>query len=537
MRPSKIIPSLLLTALLAACQKEPVDPLADGLLAPQTDIGWSPNDPLMPTGNSTTDTENLQAALHDSRLDAGGTLYLGPGVFKVHGFIGRQNYSDPSHPSYSTVPFNGTIQGAGKGVTIIKGVRQPDGSQFEPLTYPFFEFWSDDHTLLAVVQTYLGVKDLTFDSEPGLVDYSNEYDAAGNPTGNTFPGNFSGTNGLVAYVGAGSFEYALNQLMGTDVINVHFKGSVDSQGDPETVHLFQLWGDRGGVHNVANCEFDNGLAPFEFIDLADATINVGGRPKDQVTITNTLGPGFEVQRCGDCTVNVSRLETHDAAGVYFFPGFSNTHSSLTVSHSDIRTKPGSDWAGVELWGRSGDMSVVIANNKIHSEDTFLWGPIFSDGAMQSGAVTNNKITGRGPAAMYLEVYYWYPGSATLVGNNLDGWETTPDPWWLGTAAIWLGPFMVNSVVVGGDNNVNIFDEPAYDTNWTPLYDEDGNPLTIPGYGDLIPPEEFGNLVPKENTFTGVNNAHVNVGQDVRAAMQQKVAAKEAVMSTGGRLPR
>ncbi len=139
--------------------------------------------------------------------------------------------------------------------------------------------------------------------------------------------------------------------------------------------------------------------------------------------------------------------------------------------------------------------------------------------------------------MYLEVYYWYPGSATLVGNNLDDWETTPDPWWLGTAPIWLGPFMVNSVVVGGDNNVNVFDEPAYDTDWNPLYDENGNPLTIPGYGDLIPPGEFGNLVPKNNIFTGVNNMNVNVGQDIRDAMKQRVEAKEAMMSRGGKLQR
>lgn len=46
--------------------------------------GWSPTDPLMPTGDSTTDTANLQAAIHDSRMDAGGTLYLGPGTFLVH---------------------------------------------------------------------------------------------------------------------------------------------------------------------------------------------------------------------------------------------------------------------------------------------------------------------------------------------------------------------------------------------------------------------------------------------------------------------
>ena len=39
--------------------------------------------PLLPTGNSTQDTENLQAAIHSSILDSGGTLYLGEGTFPV----------------------------------------------------------------------------------------------------------------------------------------------------------------------------------------------------------------------------------------------------------------------------------------------------------------------------------------------------------------------------------------------------------------------------------------------------------------------
>ena len=238
--------------------------------------GWTPDDPLMPTGDSTQDTKNLQQRLHDSRLNVGSTLYLGEGTFRIHGVIGRQPL-DPNAPSYSTVLFNGTIQGA-------------------PSSY----------------------------------------------------------------------------------------------------------------------------------------------------------------------------------------------------------------AGVELWGSQGDLSFVIEKSKFHSENSWLWGPIFSEVDNQDGLIANNKFTGKGPAAMYLGVYDWSPGSVTIRGNNLDNSETTPDPLWLGTAPIWLGSFMVNSVVVGGDNEVNVFDEPAYDTSWNPLYDENGNPLTIPGYEDLIPPGEFGNLVPKNNTFTGVD---------------------------------
>ena len=451
--------------------------------------GWTLDDPLMPTGDSTLDTANLQDELHDSRLDAGGTLYLGPGIFKIHGFVGRQDISDPSHPSYSTILFNGTIQGAGKGVTILRGVRGPDDEGFEPLRYEIPGFASVDHTLLGFVQVYLGVKDLTFDSESGLVD----------------PYNVYGNRGLVNFLGTGSFESGLNELIGTDIANVHFKGSLDSSGTPETGHLFQQWGDEGGVHNVTNSEFENSSnGALQFFELLNASINVGGAPKERVHITNALSGGLQVGGCSDSDLNVSYIKTRDAPGVYFFPGWWNTEASLVVSHSDIRTRPGSLYAGVEMWGRAGELSVTIEKNKFHSEYTFLWGPIFSDGAMQNGLIANNKFTGIGPAAMYLEVDNWHAGTVTIHGNNLSNWETIPDPWGLGTAPIWLGPFVVDSVVVGGDNELNVFDEPAYDTSWNPLYDENGNPLTIPGYGDLIPPEEFGNLVPKNNTFTGVD---------------------------------
>jgi hypothetical protein len=99
---------------------------------------------------------------------------------------------------------------------------------FEPLHYEIPGFAEDDHTLLGVVQTYLGVKDMTFDSEATLVDPYNAY----------------GNRGLVAFVGAGSFELGLNTLLGTDIINVHFNGSLDGSGNPETAHLFQQFACR-----------------------------------------------------------------------------------------------------------------------------------------------------------------------------------------------------------------------------------------------------------------------------------------------------
>jgi len=459
--------------------------------------GWSPEDPLMPTGDSTQDTENLQAKLHDSKLGKGETLYLGPGTFMIHSVTGRQSI-DEAAPSYSTELFNGNIQGAGKDVTILKGVRGPNNEDFEPIN----EQWPGDpepsrtYAVMLIEQLYLGLKDLTFDSESDLLD---------DPDNGMWLDPWRGHNGyggrgLTLFVGTGSVYGGPNELIGTDITNVHFKGSLDSNGDPETAHLFQQWGDVGGMHNVTNCEFENSSnGALQFFGLANATFNVGGGPKDKVKITNALQGGLQIA-CRNCAVNVSRIETQDAAGVFFQ---TNGHSTLTVIHSDIRIRPASVYAGVELMGNWGDLSFVIEKNKFHSEDAWLWGPIFSDVANQNGLIADNKFTGRGPAAMYLGVYSWHPGSVTIRGNKFDNWETTSDPWGLGTAPIWLGPFIVDSIVVGGKNKVNVFDEPAYDTNWNPLYNDDGKPLTIPGYGTRIPPEEIDNLVLKNNTITGV----------------------------------
>ncbi|MDH3805862.1 MAG: hypothetical protein OEU90_10370, partial [Gammaproteobacteria bacterium] len=133
------------------------------------------------------------------------------------------------------------------------------------------------------------------------------------------------------------------------------------------------------------------------------------------------------------------------------------------------------------------------------------------------------FTGSGSAAIYLGVYAQRPGSFALVGNNLQNWENTGlNPWGMIAAPIWLGSYITDSIVIGGNNSVNVFDEPGYDEFWNPLPpDANGNAQTY---------DEYGNIIPKNNVFTGVNNMHTNIGQDVREAMGQKVEAKQSMMS-------
>ncbi|MDH3804887.1 MAG: hypothetical protein OEU90_05350, partial [Gammaproteobacteria bacterium] len=335
--------------------------------------GWSPNDPLMPTGNSTQDTANLQNAIHDARLDAGGTLYLGPGVFLVHASLVRQT-PDPDGFGYNPVPFNGTIKGAGKSVTTIKSVRGPGGEPFTPAydkvfnsTYPgTFFIWNED---------YLGIRDMTFEADSEIAD---EW---------LYGGEVGLTKGLLSYVGTGSGEYGVGNRIGTDVINVHFKGSLDSSGRPEIPHLFEPYGGAGGTHNVKSSEFENGLgAMLIYAQLANATINVGGRPKEQVTFANAATGAIVVVGCSDCTVNVSRIETHDAPGLYFSRHKWNMHSLVTMTHNTIILRPQSDYAGAEIWSRFDDVDIVLSHNRFQSEDSFVWGPIFIEG-VKHGTIT------------------------------------------------------------------------------------------------------------------------------------------------------
>ena len=467
---------------------------------------FSAMSPLMPTGDSTQDTENLQAAIHDSSLDSGGTLYLGPGTFLVHASLVRQGVY-PTGFGYNPVPFNGTIKGVGKGVTIIKSVAGPGGEPFVPFYDELFDS-TYPGTFLIFNHDYLGLRDLTFQAESGIADW--------------WQGNIH-KKSLTMFVATGSGLYGDGGQMNTDCINVHFVGSLDNNGNPDMNHLFQTWGGGdGSTHNVKSCEFENALGDMlEYNELPNAIINIGGSPSEKVTFINSLNASIYLWT-GDCVVNVSNIETNSAPGLYFLTHNQNTLSSINMTHNKINPISDSEYAGIEIWHHFGDLSAAISNNKIHSEDSFLWGPIFGEG-LDNAVITKNKITGRGSAAIYLGVYLQLPGSVTMVGNNLQNWDNIGiNPWGFTAAPIWLGSYITNSFVIGGNNNVNIFDEPGYDEFWNPLPpDANGNAQTY---------DENGNIVPKNNIFTGVINMDLNIGQDIRAAMKQKVDQKKAMMN-------
>ncbi len=502
----KICSLLLLIFLAFSCTKE--DPITlDNFNTNLSKKNKSAKDLLMPTGNSTTDTENLQTAINT--LGHGETLYLGQGTFMVHSSLVRQSVY-PNSPNYIFEPFNGTIQGAGKGKTIIRSVRGPGGEDFEEWKDPWYEFTPG--TFIILGEGYVGFKDMTFEADSEIL-------------ASWYYGTFDDvdwhTTGLASYVYIGSDSYCEGNAS-TDCINVHFKGSLDSSGRQEVGHLFTPWGGKNSTHNVKSCEFEDGLFDMLSFGLqANATINIGGSPSEKVTLTNSYYSAIQFYGVIDCTINASNIEIHNAPGFLLFPLRGNTLSSINITNNNINMNPNSWYAGVEIWnyGKYGDVSTYISKNKIYSEDSDLRGPIFMEG-VDNAVISNNKITGKGTSAIYLGIY-GSTGHATLKGNNLANWENTgPDNSWGFTAApIWLGSYITDSFVVGGNNKVNVFDEPGYDESWNPLPpDANGNAQTY---------DEYDNIVPKNNIFTGVNNMHINIGQDIRGAMNQKVKIKKA----------
>jgi hypothetical protein len=142
-------------------------------------------------------------------------------------------------------------------------------------------------------------------------------------------------------------------------------------------------------------------------------------------------------------------------------------------------------------------------------------------------IAGNRIEGAGSAAIYLGALEQWPGSASLVGNNLQNWVNTGvNPWGITAAPIWLGSYVINSTVVGGPNRINVFDEPGYD--W------DNNPLPPDVYGNAQTYEDKSvreHIIPKNNTFTGVNNMGSHLMQGVRDAMLQQVEIRNERTNT------
>jgi hypothetical protein len=296
-----------------------------------------------------------------------------------------------------------------------------------------------------------------------------------------------------------------------------------------------------GTHVISDVDFDTGHGVgIVAVLLSGGKLIVGGpHPEDRVTFTdldagvygfansnlevdvsnvlarNLGSDAFQMSVLDNCRVHMSGVETYGASGAYI--GWNaGAPSTYLFEHNVIRQQPGSAWAGFEIWEADPDVksNIVIRDNQISGDGAFLFGPIFALGA-QGAVITNNTITGSGPAAMYL-------GLATRAGapdvglttslmvkaNNVQGWSVDSEPCGslcqgLPLAPIWLGAETSGITVVGSGNlRTNVFDET--DNSDTAKYDG-------------------------ANILVGVNARGAHIGQAIRDAMQRRIEAKKLFM--------
>jgi hypothetical protein len=292
-------------------------------------------------------------------------------------------------------------------------------------------------------------------------------------------------------------------------------------------HMFR---NMAGNHVFTDSHYDTIDYGPAFFVANGATISIGGnRPQDQVTARNTwvgamfgmdshtrievtnmrvwredtprtyAGAAVQVQASNGNQVRVSGLETSRQAGVWMgIPNQATEKPTVLVEHSTIRPDPTIDYAGIELWDNKGGMSeFVIRNNRIVIDNPVWGGPIVLNGT-QGPVITNNTLSGSGPAAIWLGVFGMPVSDAVVKGNNVQGWTVDgglDEPDWHGAAAIWLGPTTSGNTVVGGGKAADM------------VYDETDNPAT-PKYDGA-------------NFLTGVNSRGGVIGDAVRRAMQMR----------------
>ena len=428
-----------------------------------------------------TDWLNLiQAFDYAKTAGDGSTVELAAGTF----FIPRP---------LQVANFSGTLKGAGKGQTILRNAPGTEfeliGPPLEPTPY-FMVFWLDgtdpDSDSFWPADR---VQDLIFTGFTIVIDgpaqrwYS--HCIPDHPGWQSM--SFIGVRGRWTGLQHPIWDFHPDDIMERSLVNTKFEhleliggndyggGGIVFFGEGVTFPCgdgrafewaYNKW--ISGTHVVEDTFFDSMLGEaISFFNLVDSEIVIGGNPSKGITIRN-VGSLLFMWDLSNTSVQASYMDSANSLGVFLGNGMDTVlyglpeirlpvPSEYAFTHNRIRQAPGSWWASFELTNYAGSLGtplgdVVISQNQIHSEDhNFPYGPIFS--AFVDGAVvTNNIITGRGDTAIAIEPLGTIGRDWILVGNNVENYISTPYP-----EQIFLGPGTSNCVVVGGNNQTNVFD--------------------------------------------------------------------------------
>jgi hypothetical protein len=427
-----------------------------------------------------TDWFNVMQAFEDAKAaGAGSSVELAAGTFYIPRPLQVANFS-------------GTLRGVGKGKTILRNAPGILFGLLEPPLEPmpaFMVFWLDgmdpsSETFWPANQ----IQDLTLSGFTILIDGPSErWYSHCEPA---HPGwqfiNFIDVRGRWTGLQHGIWDMHPDDIMEQALVNIMFEHLELIGNNGYGNNGTQVWGEGvtfacgdgpafdwaynkliSGTHVVEDCSYDSVSNAIAFYDLVDSTVLVGGTPDSGVTVRNSFQP-LLLWDLSNSSVHASHIDSTDSLGVALYNGIDTAlyglpeirlpePSDYVFRHNRIRQRAGSESASFDLWNLAGYFGralggVDISHNYIHSVDhIFPFGPILGD-FVDGAVITNNRITGRGDTAIAIEPFGNPGRDWVLVGNNLQGFESTPYP-----EQILLGPETSNCIVVGGSNKTNVFD--------------------------------------------------------------------------------
>jgi len=394
-----------------------------------------------PTG--TTDTFNIQAAFnYASTADSGSIIILGEGIFYLRHAI-------------LVGDFDGTFKGQGKGKTIIMNTEDHPFPKIPNYNWPvpcFFWFYLENKGKDPESPANLQIADMTLK----VVGYG-EY--------HYWPG----------WIRA---DWTIWSVFKIDIYyeeckyNTNFNG-IEIIGEyhtnPDGYYVPNLWTgisiwSYGPSTTIKDSHIENCAWPFEFGFEPNSNIKISKN-----TIVNSL-MGIRFFLNDHINVKVSRNTFLNSPG---FWSYGDEGGFYLIEHNDITVPIDSLCAGIEVGG-FGPFGIslesprlLISHNKIHSEDSLFWGPIYMEG-IHNSIISHNVITGRGPAAMYLGVPVQTTGIPSmglkLLSNDVENWEVadyTGREWpgtFEGVDPIWLGSPTSNYLVIGRNAGETVTDE-------------------------------------------------------------------------------
>jgi hypothetical protein len=383
-----------------------------------------------PSGDPTgvTDTNNIEYALNNYN-----TVILSEGVF----YLG--------HPIL-VADFDGTFKGQGKGKTIITNFFDDEHpfpvEDFHPYrTYPytndplllstFFTFY-----LINKITAYIEIADMTI--KP--TGYSVRPNGRFYPIIIETPQNFPHP-----------FPYPYNGYYNTKLTGIEILGQLG----PNIQNGITFWHGSGDFY-MSNCYISNAFSGCLLWMIENSNIEISKNEFVDCVCACNLHP------IDYCFLKFSRNIVLNSGGLVFSNLEIGKSNSFLIKRNDIFLPVDHDFAGVEIydWGPSYS-NIVITNNKIHSENSMIFGPILIFGAKDT-VITNNIITGSGPAAMYFGLLIGKPTSGLMIkGNNLENWQVADyngmQGWFPGVAPIWLGWATSNCILVGNTRS-NVADD-------------------------------------------------------------------------------